>query len=89
MNKPNSVQWFLDKLIEHRIIIVDQTTYGDKVKPKHEILLEQAKAMHKEEVLSFDTLLHKHEMEALNNNTILLTKEEFYNETYGGNNEQQ
>ena len=50
MSKPNSVEWFLDKLIEHRIIIVDQTTYGDKVKPKHEILLEQAKAMHKEEI---------------------------------------
>lgn len=49
MSKPNSVQWFLDKLIEHRIIIVGQTTYGDKVKPKHEILFERAKAMHKEE----------------------------------------
>lgn len=49
--------------------------------------IEQAKAMHKEEVLSFDTLLHKHEMEALNNNTILLTKEEFYNETFGGKDE--
>ena len=38
-----SVQWFLDKLIEHRIIIVDKTTY--QVKYKHEILLEQAKEM--------------------------------------------
>lgn len=51
MSKPNSVQWFLDKLIEHRIIIVDQTTYGDKVKPKHEILLEKAKAMHRVEII--------------------------------------
>lgn len=58
MNKPNSVQWFLDKLIEHRIIIVDQTTYGDKVKPKHEILLKQAKAMHyKEIVTAYSTAL--------------------------------
>jgi hypothetical protein len=38
-----SVQWFLDKLIEHRIIIVDKTTY--QVKYKHETLLEQAKEM--------------------------------------------
>jgi len=38
-----SVQWFLDQLIEHRIIIVDKTTY--QVKYKHEILLEQAKEM--------------------------------------------
>jgi len=42
-----SVQWFLDQLIEHRIIIVDKTTY--QVKYKHEILLEQAKEMEKEQ----------------------------------------
>jgi hypothetical protein len=41
-----AVQWFLDQLIEHRIIIVDKTTY--QVKYKHEILLEQAKEMEKE-----------------------------------------
>ena len=38
-----AVQWFIDQLIEHRIIIVDKTTY--QVKYKHEILLEQAKEM--------------------------------------------
>jgi hypothetical protein len=38
-----AVQWFLDQLIEHRIIIVDKTTY--QVKYRHEILLEQAKEM--------------------------------------------
>jgi len=38
-----SVQWFLDQLIEHRIIIVNRTTY--QVKYKHEVLLEQAKEM--------------------------------------------
>jgi len=38
-----SVEWFLDQLIEHRIIIVDKITY--QVKYKHEILLEQAKIM--------------------------------------------
>jgi hypothetical protein len=43
-----SVQWFLDQLIEHRIIIVDKTTY--QVKYKHEILLEQAKEMEKEQM---------------------------------------
>jgi len=43
-----SVEWYLDQLIEHRIIIVDKTTY--QVKYKHEILLEQAKEMHQEEI---------------------------------------
>jgi hypothetical protein len=42
-DKQSSVRWFLDKLIEHRYIKVDQTTY--QVKYKHEILLEQAKEM--------------------------------------------
>jgi len=43
-----AVEWFLDQLIEHRIIIVDKTTY--QVKYKHEILLEQAKKMYQEEI---------------------------------------
>ena len=44
-NKQSSVKWFLDKLIEHRYIKVNQTTYGNNVKYKHEILLEQASEM--------------------------------------------
>jgi len=43
-----AVQWFLDQLIEHRIIIVDKTTY--QVKYKHEILLEQAKEIEKDQM---------------------------------------
>ena len=42
-NKQSSVKWFLDKLIEHQIIKVNQTTY--EVKYKHETLLEQASEM--------------------------------------------
>lgn len=42
-NKQSSVKWFLDKLIEHQIIKVNQTTYEGKY--KHETLLEQAKEM--------------------------------------------
>jgi hypothetical protein len=43
-----AVEWFLDQLIEHRIIIVNKTTY--QVKYKHEILLEQAKEMEKKQI---------------------------------------
>ena len=38
-----SVKWFLDKLIEHRYIKVNQTTYQGKY--KYETLLEQASEM--------------------------------------------
>jgi hypothetical protein len=87
MSKQNSVQWFLDKLIEHRIIIVNQTTYGDKVKPKHEILLEQAKAIHKEEMVDFgNDLLAQNDCNYIG---IPNLAEQYYNETFGGNNEKQ
>ena len=65
-----AVQWFLDQLIEHRIIIVDKTTY--QVKYKHEILLEQAKEMEKEQIVN-----------AFNNGENK-SAQLYYNETYGG-----
>ena len=43
-----AVEWLIEQLIEHRIIIVDKTTY--QVKYKHEILLEQAKEMYQDEI---------------------------------------
>lgn len=86
-NKQSSVEWFLDQLIEHRIIIVDKTTY--QVKYKHEILLEQAKAMHKEECIKYyvDSVdygdMGQHIRESL-----IQIAEKMYNETFGGKNEQ-
>jgi hypothetical protein len=69
-----AVEWFLDQLIEHRIIIVDKTTY--QVKYKHEILLEQAKEMEKEQIENahFDG---QHCNEWGN-----IPAENYYNETY-------
>jgi hypothetical protein len=40
-----SVQWFFDQLVANRIIVINGSTYWDKVKAKHEILLKQAKEM--------------------------------------------
>jgi hypothetical protein len=40
-----SVQWFFDQLVANRIIVIDGSTYWDKVKTKYEILMEQAKEM--------------------------------------------
>ena len=42
-NKQSSVQWFFNQLVANRIIVINGSTYWDKVKAKHEILLEQAK----------------------------------------------
>ena len=45
-----SIDWFFDQLVLNRIIIINGTTYWDKVKTKYEILLQQAKEMHQEEI---------------------------------------
>ena len=40
-----SVKWFFDQLVANRIIVINGSTYWDKVKTKYETLLEQAKEM--------------------------------------------
>jgi tRNA(Met) C34 N-acetyltransferase TmcA len=45
-----SIEWFFNQLVANRIIVINGTTYWDKVKTKYEILLEQAKEMHQEEI---------------------------------------
>jgi hypothetical protein len=69
-----AVEWLIDQLIEHRIIIVDKTTY--QVKYKHEILLEQAKEMHRQEIIN---AVDGFPLENRN-----LDGSEYYEKTYGG-----
>jgi len=45
-----AVDWFFDQLVANRIIIINGTTYWDKVKTKYEILLEQAREMYQDEI---------------------------------------
>ena len=73
-NKQSSVDFIVNLLIEKGYAGV-----------LNEDEIEQAKAMHKEEVLNFDSLLDKHQINAYKNNTIYLSREEFYNETFGDN----
>jgi len=49
-NKQTSIDWFFDQLVLNRIIIINVTSYGDKVKYKHEILLDQAREMYQDEI---------------------------------------
>ena len=77
-----AVQWFLDQLIEHRIIIVDKTTY--QVKYKHEILLEQAKEMEKEKTIKFTEDWYFNGPLLGGGVDVVETIQKHYNETYGG-----
>jgi hypothetical protein len=86
-NQLNSIEWIIKQLIfktEFENLPNQYVLMSDK---DISSIIEQAKSMHKEEVLSFELLLDEHEINALNNNTMLLTREEFYNKTYGGNND--
>ena len=76
----SSVEWFLDQLIEHRIIIVDKTTY--QVKYKHEILLEQAKEMEKEQIIEAFEIGIQSEFFHQTFNAPCKDGEQYYTETY-------
>jgi hypothetical protein len=78
-----AVQWFLDQLIEHRIIIVNKTTY--QVKYKHEILLEQAKEMEKEQIENAFEQGENNSVDYFNPGNRIKESEQYYIETYGGN----
>ena len=74
-----AVQWFLDQLIEHRIIIVDKTTY--QVKYKHRILLEQDNERHKQQIVNAVDDQNNYDSWP---SSIPTLGEQYYNETYGG-----
>jgi len=77
-----AVEWFLDQLIEHRIIIVDKTSY--QVKYKHEILLEQAKEMEKEKTIKFTEDWYFNGPLLGEGIDVKSTIEQHFNNTYGG-----
>jgi hypothetical protein len=76
-----AVEWLVEQLIEHRIIIVDKTTY--QVKYKHEILLEQAKAMEKEQhATTWDKSMDNLDARGGNIVRAWVDFDEYYEQTY-------
>jgi hypothetical protein len=74
-----SVDWLESKIQNYL------ATYGS-ISPKMiSIFAEQAKVIHKKELLNFDSLLDRHQINAYKNNTAYLSREEFYDETFRGN----
>ena len=49
-NKQTSIDWFYDQLVLNRIIVINGSTYWDKVKTKYETLLDQAREMYRDEI---------------------------------------
>jgi len=98
-NKQSSVDWLISQL--------KISTYWNNLISELELMecgeidiLEQAKAMHKEEMINAINNISEKNIKYANNTIIALTKikgelfmhdkkqaEQYYNETYGGNNE--
>ena len=84
-NKQSSVDLLLKELTEIGVLNIKSCHWSDEVDIKKAI--EQAKAMHKEEIIEFAinfTYGTKRVGESIKKDFIKL-----YNETYGGNNEQR
>ena len=79
-----SIDWFFDQLVLHRIIIINGTTYWDKVKTKYEILLEQAKEMEKERTINFTEDWYFNGPLLGEGIDVKNTIEKHFNNTYGG-----
>lgn len=75
-NKQSSVEWLYNKMYEHRGNITIEE-------------FEQAKAMHHKEVVDFVEDWYCNGPLLGGGVDVVATIEEHYNETYGGNNEQQ
>ena len=75
-NKQSSVEWLISEIIKHQM-----TFYGTSSMPVR--IIEQAKAMHKQEIV----WAHGIKMKGVNNHKCV-SGEQYYNETFGGNNEQ-
>jgi len=73
-NKQSSVEWLLKELTEIGVLNIKNCHWSDEVDIKKAI--EQAKAMHKEEIIK-----------AWVGGKGCLNGEHYYEQTYGGNNE--
>ena len=82
------VQWFFDQLVANRIIVINGSTYWDKVKTKYEILMEQAKEMEKEKHEKFNKFLNDEKQLGISDlktiERIQWYYNTYFNETYGG-----
>ena len=78
------VQWFFDQLVANRIIVINGSTYWDKVKTKYEILMEQAKEMEKERTINFTEDWYFNGPLLGEGIDVKNTIEKHFNNTYGG-----
>ena len=82
-NKQSSLEYYIEKILdldyEYAKGLITLGVWSER----KNALIEQAKAMHKEEII----WAHGIKMKGVNNHKCV-SGEQYYNETYGGNNEQ-
>ena len=83
-NKQSSVEWFAQESWKLRVELEDGKISIGEYANKHYQLKEQAKAMHKEEIVNACNL-QRNDYKGMP--TFNKSGEQYYNETFGGNNE--
>ena len=88
-NKQSSVEWLDEKLtILHFYYLTGKIT-NQEFNERKKVLMAEAKAMHKEEITEAFDEGQEYEYQYHINSTPKFDSETYYNETFGGNNEQQ
>jgi hypothetical protein len=83
-NKQSSVDWLVKEL-NQKIDFIPMNKW-DEIKE----VIDQAKAMHKHEIMAAYDTGNQNQYDKINFEDYLnVDEEQYYNETYGGNNEQQ
>jgi hypothetical protein len=68
-NKQTAVDWLVDELLDGKLLMPS--------------LIEQAKAMEKEQMINFAMYLHNVDMSKTGTDILMDEAEQYYNETYG------
>ena len=86
-NKQSSVEWLDEKLtILHFYYLTGKIT-NQEFNERKKVLMAEAKEMHKEEIIDAITFGQNNHTVMISHDLIIAT--DYYNETFGGNNEQQ
>ena len=78
-NKQSSVEWFAEKLKSQGLLYCE---------PDNLVAFDQAKAMHKQEMIEFAQEVFRNRYNQVHQ-SLSNIYDDIYNETFGGNNEQQ
>ena len=91
-NKQSSVEWVIENLTLIHALLSRREIGVEFFNRRYNEIVEQGKAMHKEETIKlyndYEDYLDDEFKNQLGGQSVIKSFEQYYNETFGGNNEQ-